>query len=474
MRADSSRPAVPVVPPVVVDVDTSPAAVARRRDDAKLRGRNRQRKLLAEPVAAAVPRPDVSGLAAEPSPRSGRSKSVPDVQHFLAASWVQIDSPPEGNTGGRLASDPIRCIQSEKNEPIPLAGFKGHTLHLDWANWTFPVQPEGYAGDTPTPNVDAVQALVSDFLGEQPEERLTGWHGYKCGREWRDGGKIAWTPGRGEAWLSLNGDTLACIPPARQLDFFRGLWALNVVRATRLDPAFDDFARSVALDTVEAAVNVRNYTGTGRDAFERRQIRNPRKGTLRSDSCIFGLRGSAGSGIMLRVYDKKLEMIAKGCPEDHALDCIRWEPEYTDEKATELWRRIAACADVKEFARVLGAAVTNAIDFIDRESVPEASRHCVSRMKRLAWWSELCALLTEGPIIHVKRLISTLCQAATACRKQWGKFFALLNVALQSSGDAYGVGNIVQQWSEANEPHICWEKQRGRDLSVSLPLILAT
>ena len=451
------------------------AHTARVRDDDAGRRRAALQRKLSEPIRAATPRPDTSGLVAEPSPRSKRrkgGKAAPEASDFLSPAFIPIVGPPNGNTGGRATTDPLSCVEIEAT---PIQGFTGQTIHLDWANFTFPVTVEGWSsGQDPYANLNAVQSLVSEFLGEAPEDRLHGWHGYKCGREWSDKGKIAWSPGRGEAWLSLNADTLSLIPPSKQLELWHALWALEVKRSTRLDSAFDDFARVVSLDTVDAAVGVRNYTGVGRDAYERRQPKNLRKGTLRGDSCNFGLRASEGGEAYLRVYDKKLEMMAKGCPEEQAFDCIRWEIEYADGKATELWKRIVACKTVEEYARCLGAAITNAIDFVDRESVPEASRKNVARMSRLPWWDQICSLLSEGPIIHVKRLISTLCQSVNTFKKQWGKVIALANVALQSAGEGWGIANVIQQWAEKLEPQIAWEKHAGRDLSLSLNLILAT
>jgi phage replication initiation protein len=97
---------------------------------------------------------------------------------------------------------------------------------------------------------------------------------------------------------------------------------------TRIDVALDDREASVAVETVRLAVEAGQVVSRSKQ-FKVIQASNHREGVRTGETLYFGSRESQS---MLRVYDKRLELQAKG-REDAASYGVRWELEFKQDRA---------------------------------------------------------------------------------------------------------------------------------------------
>ena len=181
----------------------------------------------------------------------------------------------------------------------------------------------------------------------------------------------------GRATLEVPGSALDRMSGAELLQFMRVLDQRFVARCTRVDPYWDDYRRRIAPREIVADAEVSNFTG-----FRRWEHRAPRGlcpgGSIYcGDMLVFGRRGENGSGKVLRIYDKALE--SQGVE-----DCIRWEVEFSGDRARAVFACLAGCDDVEAMGRKCGELVGGSIDFLDRAGQPD-ERH-LSRLGRLTWW----------------------------------------------------------------------------------------
>jgi DNA relaxase NicK len=97
---------------------------------------------------------------------------------------------------------------------------------------------------------------------------------------------------------------------------------------TRVDVALDDREATVAVETVRQAVEAGQVVSRSKQ-FKVIQASNHREGVRTGETLYFGSRESQS---MLRVYDKRLELQAKG-REDAASYGVRWEMELKQDRA---------------------------------------------------------------------------------------------------------------------------------------------
>jgi DNA relaxase NicK len=92
--------------------------------------------------------------------------------------------------------------------------------------------------------------------------------------------------------------------------------------------ALDDREATVAVETVRLAVEAGQVVSRSKQ-FKVIQASNHRNGVRTGETLYFGSRESQS---MLRVYDKRLELQAKG-REDAASYGVRWEMEFKQDRA---------------------------------------------------------------------------------------------------------------------------------------------
>ena len=114
-------------------------------------------------------------------------------------------------------------------------------------------------------------------------------------------------------------------------------------------------------------------------------IERKRNGDLIGDSIYFGTRGNDGSGKFLRCYGKDLESGGK-------VDSVRWEVEFSKERANAVFFELAMSKDVTEFATKLAMFIGGAIDFI------ESNGKRSDPIDRLAFWEQILDALGAAEI----------------------------------------------------------------------------
>lgn len=315
------------------------------RNELKLDAQSKLVEVCAE-VSAAV----IGEDARVPSSAAREPGRLPDV------------TPPFGNTGGKVTT-------KEGSE----GGVTGLTVDLDTIRGTFLID-----------NLARVKHFLVGFFGwGSKADRGLDW--YRESYRWEAGLKLAWTRGRRDALVVIEGDGMAKLSLEGKMQLCDGLAGLGV-KATRLDPCADDESKQlVDLVKIEEAANAGQYSGFKNDAVLKPKHRN---GKLRGFTVAFGERGDRGGGRYVRAYDKELE--SKG-----AVICNRLEVEYSQGACLALWEDLANAANAgcpEEFVKILRQAIGGAIDFVDSTG---AHRHA-DRFKRLPWWDKVLEVLGSG------------------------------------------------------------------------------
>lgn len=300
--------------------------------------------------------------------------------------------------------------ESVAKSPCGITGDKltNVVLRLDWFNGTFSAEKR-----------DEIEAYVTTFLGPfqiQPGGKNT----YQEHKRSSSNAVLAWTEGRKEAWLSLNGDSCDLIPVERKREFLRKLQGLGV-KGTRIDLAADFPRETLSLSKIHAAAKRANVRGFRR--YDPRQpVRDMVKGLLEGDQASFGRRGGNGSGKYVRFYDKKLES-------DGLIDAIRFECEFSDERAKLIFEDLCEADSDETMRRVMARRLGGAIDFVDRAG----SHDHRSRQPRLSWWQRVIDLLGEAPI-RITRSKTTLQKAAEWHKRQYRKTIAKVKRVAEEAG----------------------------------------
>jgi phage replication initiation protein len=146
---------------------------------------------------------------------------------------------------------------------------------------------------------------------------------------------------------------------------------------TRIDVALDDREASVAVETVRLAVEAGQLVSRSKQ-FKVIQASNHREGTFALERpCTFGSRESQS---MLRVYDKRLELQARG-REDAALYGVRWELEFKQDRAQACAKALLTL-DPEDWRAFLVGVLRSYVDF--RETTRE--RNPMRSIGR-RWWA---------------------------------------------------------------------------------------
>lgn len=275
----------------------------------------------------------------------------PVVSSSSPPAWVIESSPPVGNTGGNLT------LRS--------------TVKLDWI-----------AGTVPATYLDRLRSFVSDLLGPA-EDMDHGQHTYQSGCVWATGAKLFWTDGRAECCLSLNGRSVDQIPLGQLRGVCCQLVESFTFKASRVDLAFDDYARRVSVQQVRQAAEAHDFTGF--QVWQSHQAHRARD--LVGDSVRFGRRGKDGSGKSLIVYDKGLESAGE-------IDAVRWEVTLSKETAALWFQCLADSSSDEFFTKKITSIIGGCIDFVSR-----GNHQHRDRMPRLSWWADLVQVLDASVLV---------------------------------------------------------------------------
>lgn len=245
------------------------------------------------------------------------------------------------------------------------------TLTIDWLAFTL---------------LDASVNEVMKVIGGEWSRGKAGFRGYP----------ISWIladPSRG---VGLLGTGAPRRPREVHVDLSAGIvssWELPKVRAilqwifkqqgrfTRLDCALDDRQPLVPLFVVIQAAEVGQCIARA-DRVQIIRSFSLHKGTTSGETIYFG---SPQSETLLRVYDKRLELLAKGQP--HAEDFgIRWELEFKQERA-HLCGQFLGDLEEADWLKLVIGLLRSYVDF--RDTTREAEDEDRARAPRLAWYESL-------------------------------------------------------------------------------------
>lgn len=299
------------------------------------------------------------------------NSAVVDVVDVVEVS--RAAGPPAGSGVGRMR----RSGDGEAGGLSSPGGITGDGLTVvarhDWLNVTAASSVR-----------DELRELVTRYLGPG-QFRDRGANTYAESFGWESGCILAWTDGRRECWLSMNGDSCDLIPPELKLAFVQELRRLGC-KCTRLDVALDVPRSLASMELVHEAAEAGQVVG-----FKRyvpvRPVRDMSTGELEGDQANFGRRGRDGSGRYVRVYDKGLE--SRG-----VIDCIRFEAELAGELADQVFGVLCMCQDHAEFDKYVGRFASSSIDFADKS----ASHGHKDRFERLPWWSRIVELVGSARV----------------------------------------------------------------------------
>lgn len=257
------------------------------------------------------------------------------------------------------------------NSHIPLSAVKGE-LGVDWL-----------AGSFPAEHVDAVSLLMVNLFGTA-EALDYGFYGYDQSFVFHpfearilfdspDNRSAVFHGGR--AVLQLPAAALMALSSHTIRDLIADLVLDYSFKCTRIDICFDDFERIITPRELKPICDAENFAGF--NVYEHKAPRR-RGGIYEGDSLCFGRRGQNGSGKYLRFYDKELESDGEVCS-------VRWEVEFSKDKALNVCCGLAFSTTYDEWCSRLGALIGGAIDFVDRSS----GEKNLSRLPRLDFWARI-------------------------------------------------------------------------------------
>ncbi|MBS0160904.1 MAG: replication initiation factor domain-containing protein [Nitrospira sp.] len=219
---------------------------------------------------------------------------------------------------------------------------------------------------------------------------------------------------------------------------------------TRIDVALDDREASVAVETVRLAVEAGQLVSRSKQ-FKVIQASNHREGTRTGETLYFGSRESQS---MLRVYDKRLELQAKG-REDAGLYGVRWELEFKQDRAQACAKALLTL-DPDDWRAFLVGVLRSYVDF--RETTREAESYEKYRAPLVGWWKAL----TEGFMrcrLVVERIQQRLDDVAA-----WlaNAISPMLAVVVACRGDQFLFEMIYAGTKRWTQKHYALLKQRKR------------
>ena len=251
------------------------------------------------------------------------------------------------------------------------AGERKSSIGIDWLQGTVPFE-----------RMDMLFDWMSGICGCQPEFYSYGGLNYQRKATFHPFGiNIFWDLDEHNRkrhnhriCLQVTGSGLAGFTPANLLRFMYELSRDHFFKCSRIDLAFDDFEKIISPLEVFEFAEQESYQHFSVHGIEGKRKRN---GESKGFTCCFGNRGKNGGGKYLRCYNKEKE--SKG-----EINSIRWEVEFSKDKANAIFFKLAMSNDIQEFADKIAAYIGGSIDFIERSD----SGRC-NPIDRLAFWEQI-------------------------------------------------------------------------------------
>lgn len=198
-------------------------------------------------------------------------------------------------------------------------------------------------------------------------------------------------------------------------------------KCRRIDIFWDDRSRIVSLKELRDVIDKDDYSNF--QVADKHQTRNRTRkqyGGVIYDEVSFGRRGNKGSGLYLRIYDKNIESKSEN-------DSIRWECEFSQEKAQEVFTMLAGvCGDVECFVTICAGLIGGCINFVHRTGDKN-----LSRLRPYEWWETIVESLGGKVSIRITKKKNTLTGMMEFQERVMSPSLACIRRACKSERDFY-------------------------------------
>jgi DNA relaxase NicK len=209
-------------------------------------------------------------------------------------------------------------------------------------------------------------------------------------------------------------------------------WILNHQgHLTRLDCALDDRNCTVPLQTIKAAIQTGQCV-TRADRMQTIASSSIHKGTPSGETLYLG---SPHSQTLLRIYDKRAEVQAKGRNEWESYG-IRWELQLKQERA-QVCGQVLAYLEETDWLELIIGVLRSYVDF--RHTNREEDDEDRYRAPLLGWWQELTDGFRKG------RLVIEKDEQSLPKVKRWVKHSVAPMLAVICAHDPDGQAWLEQQ-----------------------------
>ncbi len=258
------------------------------------------------------------------------------------------------------------------------------TLTIDWLSFTL---PSGTAKET-------MAILEGEWTKSQ-----AGFRGYP----------LSWITVASDRGMGKLGTGAPRSPLEVHVDLSAGIvstWPSRKVRTvlqwilkheghlTRLDCALDDRTCTVPLQTIKAAIETGQCV-TRADRMQTIASSSIHKGTPSGETLYLG---SPHSQTLLRIYDKRAELQAKGRNNWEAYG-IRWELQLKQERA-QVCGQVLAYLEGTDWLEFIIGVLRSYVDF--RHTSREEGDEDRYRAPLLGWWQELTDGFRKGRLVIEK------------------------------------------------------------------------
>lgn len=293
---------------------------------------------------------------------------------------------------------PTRTERGNAAPPTLLGGGIGKNIaKMDAGERTASIGIDWLQGTVPFDRLQVLMLYIEKMSGNPPEILNHGFLGYQCAAEYHPYGiKVMWDCDEqarkrhgNRVLLQFCGESLSQFFPS---DLHQFLFDLSVefwFRASRIDLAFDDYEKIIRPEEVNEYANQGSYSGFRKHKFIGG---SKRSGVATDEGIYFGSRGKNGGGKFLRCYAKDIES-------EGETDSIRWEVEFSKEKANEVYFNLAMSESVEDLATKIALFIGGSIEFCERY---ESGK--IDPSGKLAFWEQILHYLGAAVLRSPQKL----------------------------------------------------------------------
>lgn len=328
---------------------------------------------------------------------------------LYSCQQLELLETPVSNTGLGSPAQGFKWAAGDFPSEIP--DFKGITHSLDAISLVWRIENPSEAFDlrallsgfcgiripVDSPFVAKIAATVWDRCYKSPCGAVLMTRKIEGGRAFR---------------LALQGRSMNMVAPDLFQHFLKALHQLAPkLKCTRIDIATDDYSKQLEFREICRALDAGEFFGF-RTSRVVRGIGGKRAGWT-------AYIGSRQSDCMIRIYDKFAESNGR-------IDCIRYEIEYKDELAQELFLLLIGAATSEESLRIYKKYWKGKAEFRSRENGKNQDRN-----PRLAWWDSFVTRVGEAAyLVRPIKVAPDVVQKADWIYRQVAKSLAIIKAAL--------------------------------------------